>query len=53
MSDEPVGSFGVEVPVQPPVAIVIDHAHVHGTGVQINPAVKLMTLIVESHRVFS
>ena len=51
--DEPVGSFGIEVPVQPLVAIVIDHAHVHGVGVQIDAAVELVTLIVKSHRVFS
>jgi hypothetical protein len=39
--------------MKPLVSLVINDAHVHGAGVQINPAVKLVTLIVESHYVFS
>jgi hypothetical protein len=44
---------GPHIPVEHDLALLIQDAEVHGAGVQVDPAVKLVLLGVESHEVSS
>ena len=44
--------LGGQVVMQDNFTGVIDEAHIHGSGVQIDPAVKCVRLIVEPHTVY-
>ena len=41
--------FRVEIAMQPLVASVVHHAHMHGVGVQIDSAVEFVLSVVELH----
>jgi hypothetical protein len=43
----------LHIPVQHDLTVLIQDAEIHGAGVQVDPAVKLVLLGVESHEVSS
>jgi len=49
---KPLGLFRIEIPMEQLVAAMIDDAHMHGVGVQIDSAVEFVLLVVKLHLMY-
>ena len=51
-NQKPLGLFRIEIPMEQLVAAMIDDAHMHGVGVQIDSAVEFVLLVVKLHLMY-